>query len=384
MANRDKKARRPKVTRTDESRALYAKVGVDTQREETGLNRLVQQLQETLTTRSAGVGRVTLPFGFFANVIDIGAGIGVAITTDGVGTKLLVAQSLSKYDTIGIDCVAMNVNDLLCVGAEPLTMVDYLAVEEADPELLAEIAKGLRDGALQARITIPGGEIAQVQEIIKGVRPRHGFDLAGTAIGRVSLDKVIVGQNIEPDDVILGLPSTGVHSNGLTLARTLFKKYRPTTYIEELRKTLGEELLTPTKIYVREVMDVLKAGVDVKALIHITSDGFLNMLRVASPTSYVIEWLPDRPPIFDVVQRERAVPKEEMYRVYNMGIGFCLVVSHKGDHVRMATEIIKRHNIECYQIGRAVAAPQPSIMIEPEGLIGTRGAGTKGGSFRAL
>src|SRR5919106_473943 len=382
MTNRDASMGRPAGSDTNASRASYANAGVDTQKEETGLTGLVQQLQETLTTRSAGVGRVVLPFGFFANVIDIGAGVGVAITTDGVGTKLLVAQMLKKYDTIGIDCVAMNVNDLLCVGAEPLTMVDYLAVQEPDPTLLAEIAKGLKDGAIQARITIPGGEIAQVKEIIKGVRRHQGFDLAGTAVGLVQLDKVLVGQNIEPDDVILGLPSTGVHSNGLTLARALLKKYPAITYIQELGKTLGEELLTPTRIYVREVMDVLKAGVDVKALIHITSDGFLNMLRVASPTSYVIEWLPERPAIFDVIQRETAVPRAEMFRVYNMGIGFCLVVSHKGDHVSRAMEVIKRHNVECYQIGRAIAAPNPAITIEPEGLIGTRGSGTKGGTFR--
>src|SRR5207249_3528590 len=173
-------------------------------------------------------------------------------------------------------------------------------------------------------------------------------------------------------------------SNGLSLARRLLKKYKPTTYVKELGKSLGEELLTPTRIYVREVMEVLKSGVDVKALIHITSDGFLNMLRVASPTSYVIEWLPERPPIFNVIQRELGVSGDEMYRVYNMGIGFCLIVSHRGDHVAKAMEIIKRHGVECYQIGRTVSAPEQSVTIVPERLEGTRGSGAKGGRFRYL
>lgn len=362
----------------------YSEAGVDSQKEESGLTSLIQQLHDTLTTRSSGLGHAAFTFGFFAAVVEIAEGVGLAISTDGVGTKVLVAQSLNKYDTIGIDCVAMNVNDVLCVGAEPLALVDYLAVQEPDPYLLGEIAKGLREGALQARITIPGGEIAQVKEILKGVRPGHGFDLAGTAVGTVPLDRVLVGQNIEAEDVVLGIPSTGVHSNGLTLARQLFARYKPSTYLKELGRTLGEELLTPTRIYVREVMDVLKGGVDVKALVHITGDGFLNMLRVASPTSYVIEWLPEPPPIFNVIERELRISRDEMYRVYNMGIGFCLVVSHRGDHAARAMEIIKRHNIECYQIGRTVSAPEQSITIEPEGLVGTRRGGTKGGTFHRL
>lgn len=364
-------------------RASYATSGVNTDKEESGLKSLVHHLRETLATRPAGLGHVELDFGYFANVIDVG-GIGLAISTDGVGSKLLIAQLMDRYDTVGIDCIAMNVNDVLCVGAEPLTMVDYLAVQEPDPYLLGEVAKGLKEGALRARITIPGGEIAQVREVIKGIRPGQGFDLAGTAVGLVPLDRILVGENIEPDDVVLGLQSSGIHSNGLTLARQLLTKYKPTTHFKELGKSLGDELLTPTRIYVREVMEVLRSGIDVKALIHITSDGFLNMLRVASATSYVIEWLPERPPIFNVIQRELGVSLDEMYRVYNMGIGFCLIISHRGDHVAKATEIIKRHGVECYQIGRTVSAPVQTVTIMPERLEGTRGSGAKGGKFRYL
>ncbi len=358
-------------------RTSYTTAGVNTGKEESGLKALVQHLHETLATRPAGLGHVELPFGFFANVIDVG-GTGVAISTDGVGSKLLVAQLMGTYDTVGIDCVAMNVNDVLCVGAEPLTMVDYIAVEKPNAHLLAELAKGLKKGAVTAGITIPGGEIAQVKDIIRGERPGYGFDLAGTAVGTVPLDKIRVGRDIEPDDIVLGLRSTGVHSNGLTLARRLLKKYRPTTYVKELGRKLGEELLVPTRIYVREVLDVLAAGVDVKALIHITSDGLLNMLRVASNTGYIIHALPEPHPIFAVIQRELKVSTEEMYRVYNMGIGFSLVVSHRGEHAARATEILKRHGVDCYEIGRAVPSPEKSVVIEPVKLLG------KDGRFRKI
>lgn len=365
MSTRRSSVRRPPAR----PRTSYATAGVDSGKEESGLQAVVALLHDTLGTRPAGLGHVKLPFGFFANVVEIG-GVGVAISTDGVGSKLLVAQLMDKYDTIGIDCIAMNVNDVLCVGAEPVSMVDYIAVQEPNPTLLAELAKGLRAGALTAGITIPGGEIAQVRDIIKGARPRYGFDLAGTAIGVVPLDKIRVGRDIEPDDVVLGLRSSGVHSNGLTLARRLFRKYRPATRLKALGHSLGEELLVPTRIYVKEVVDVLKSGVDVKALVHVTSDGLLNLLRVACKTGYVIHSLPEPPVIFDIIRRELSVTPAEMYRVYNMGIGFCLVVSHRGDHVARAKDILKRHNVECDEIGRAVPDPAEAVVVEPAHLLG--------------
>jgi len=361
--------RRPRLGRRHLS---YATAGVDSHKEESGLRALLALLQDTLATRPVGLGHVKLPFGFFANVVEV-AGLGVAISTDGVGSKLLIAQLMDTYDTIGIDCVAMNVNDILCVGAEPLTMVDYVAVQEPHPRLLIDIAKGLRAGALAAGITIPGGEIAQVRDVIKGARPDYGFDLAGTAIGTVALDEIRVGTDIEPDDVVLALRSSGIHSNGLTLARRLFRKYRPTRHFPELGRSLGEELLVPTRIYVKEVLDVLAAGVEVKALIHITGDGFLNLLRVASQTGYVIHSLPEPPPIFDIIQRELGVATEEMYGVYNMGVGFCLVVSHRGDHATRARELLKRRHVDCSEIGRAVRSPERTIVIEPVTLEGKDG-----------
>jgi len=356
----------------------YSKVGVDTEQEESGLRLLVRQLEQTLAHRPAGsIGHVRLPFGYFANVIRLTDETGLAISTDGAGTKVLVAQMVGRYDTIGIDCIAMNVNDLLCVGAEPITMVDYLAVERLDAEVLVEIAKGLAEGARQARITIPAGEIAQMRDVIKGAKGLRGagFDLAGTAVGTVPLDRIIIGQHVLPDDVVIGVRSSGVHSNGLTLARRLFKKYRPDTHMQELGRTLGEELLTPTRIYVQEILDVLASGIDVKALIHITSDGLLNCLRVENQDiGYVIHsGLPEPQPIFRVLEREGKVSRREMYRVYNMGIGFCLVVSHRGDHAGRTLEILKRHDAEACEIGRVVTSPRQAVVIERDGLIGEQG-----------
>ncbi|MFQ5779725.1 MAG: phosphoribosylformylglycinamidine cyclo-ligase, partial [Nitrospiria bacterium] len=270
--------------------ASYKTAGVDTAKESSGLKDLTTLLQETFVFRK-GVGRVMLPLGYFANVISLGKNLGLAISTDGVGTKILVAQMLGKFDTIGIDCIAMNVNDLLCVGAEPLALVDYVAVQAPNRRMLREMAKGLKEGARRARITIPGGEIAQLGEIIRGTHQDDGFDLVGSCVGIVPLDRIIVGKRIKPKDVVLGLRSTGIHSNGLTLARDVFFRrqgLRPDQHIHDIGRPIGQELLEPTRIYVPEIIEMLRGGLDVKALIHITGDGFLNLSRVAARVGFVI------------------------------------------------------------------------------------------------
>ncbi len=165
-----------------------------------------------------GMGLVKLPAGYFANVLDLGRGSGLAISTDEVGTKVLVAQMVNKYDTIGIDCVAMNVNDVLCLGAEPLAMVDYLAVEEPRADLLEQIGKRLYQGAKRAEISICGGELYQLKEVVRGAKPGYAFDIAGTCVGLVPLDRIIIGPDISPHDITIGLRSSGIHSKGLTLA----------------------------------------------------------------------------------------------------------------------------------------------------------------------
>ena len=346
----------------------YQAAGVNTDQEVEALKRLVKHLRPTWPTQ--GMGRVALDIGYFANVLDLG-GIGLAITTDGVGTKVMIAQLMNTYNSIGIDCVAMNVNDLLCVGATPISMVDYLAIETLNPDMIEALGEGLAKGAAEANISISGGETAQLRDIITGPQPGQGFDLAGMAIGIVALDKIIIGQHIEDGDVVIGIDSNGIHSNGLSLARDAFLKKQQKSLDEkypELNCSLGEELLKPTYIYVREVLDILNQGIPVKALIHITSDGFLNLTRVKSKASYVIDPLPPPPPIFSLIQKLGEVPPEEMFSVYNMGIGFCIVVpEHDTDRV---CSIIKAYKKEARRIGFAKIDGRAEVEIPSEGLIG--------------
>ena len=240
----------------------YKAAGVDSVQKDVAMQRLGEWVERSFALRP---GEVKIPLGYFANVID-GGGMGIAVSTDGVGTKILVAEMLERYDTVGIDCVAMNVNDVLCVGAEPLALLDYIAVQVPHPDLLEGLARGLYRGAELARITIPGGEIAQIAEMIKGKREGYGFDLVATCVGRVPLDRILTGDSMAAGDAIVGLASSGVHSNGLTLARKVFFEqagWAPDRFVPELGRSIGEELLEPTRIYVREVremFDGLRSG----------------------------------------------------------------------------------------------------------------------------
>ena len=231
---------------------LYKTAGVDTGETQSGLHKIIERIKETWPV-PGGIGTVQLDIGYFANVIDIG-GIGLAICTDGVGSKSIIAQMMRRYDTIGIDCVAMNVNDVLCVGARPISLVDYIGVEESNADMLGGIAIGLAAGAKQAGISISGGEISPLKDVMRG------FDLVGTAVGLVPLDKIITGRDLVPGDIIIGLESSGIHSNGLTLARYVFFKQGRLSVdhvFPELGIPLGEELLRPTLIYVPEVLDII-------------------------------------------------------------------------------------------------------------------------------
>lgn len=347
----------------------YAAAGVDAERVDVGLRRLIARIQQTWPA-SGALGAVLLPVGYYANVVDVG-GIGIAFTTDGVGTKVLIAEMMHRYDTIGIDCVAMNVNDLVCVGATPLSMVDYLAVQEANPDLLDQISIGLCEGARQAGVSIPGGEVAQMRELIGGVRDGFGFDLAGAAIGVVPLDRVLVGQDLQEGDILIGLESNGIHSNGLTLARRVLLQdggLTLDTSVPSLGHSLGEELLKPTFIYVPEAVEILRSNARVKAMFHITGDGLLNLARVASPMGFVLDHLPPTPPLFHVIQEMGEVADEEMYAVFNMGVGFCIAVAPEdADKVTVITE---SHGRRPHRIGRAVHDEQHRIFVEPRGIVG--------------
>lgn len=343
----------------------YQDAGVDTDEAESGLNRLIKQITGTWPPRGA-FGGVQLPIGYFANVIDIG-GVGLAICTDGVGSKVVIAELMDRYDTIGIDCIAMNVNDLICVGAQPVSLVDYIAVERANAHMLEAIAIGLADGAKAAGISISGGEIAQLEDIV------HGFDLAGTAVGTVPLDKILTGRHLEPGDRIIGIESSGIHSNGLTLARkAFFKRTDPLALghpVPGTDATLGDELLRPTLIYVREIMEILRQVPSVKALTHITSDGLLNLSRVDNPhLGFLIDEMPPAPGIFNMIQQYGDVSTAEMFEVYNMGVGFCVSVSETD--VAAVLSILAQHHRKASVIGTVIEDPTKGVYLPRQGLTG--------------
>ena len=349
--------------------SLYAQAGVDTLAKAGGLADIGDRVRATFSYRS-GLGRPLLPLGYFANVIDLADGRGLAISTDNVGTKVLVAQMMGRYDTVGIDCVAINVNDLLCVGAEPLSLVDYIAAERADQEQLAQIAAGLCEGARQARISISGGETAQVAELVRGAREGYGFDLSGTCVGLVDLDRLVVGRHLAPGDAVIGMASSGIHSNGLTLARRLFFDklgYSVTQHLPALGRSIGDELLEPTRIYVPAALEMLER-LDVKSMAHITGDGLTNLLRVDSELGFVIDDLPDPPPIFELIQEAGEVPPHEMYEVFNMGIGFCAVVP--AEQAEEAIAISRRHDTPAWRIGNATDEFSKQVRLTQPRLIG--------------
>ena len=340
----------------------YKQSGVDTAEADAGLGHIVARVQRTWPR--SGQGRVVLPIGYFANVIELD-GIGLALCTDGVGSKTMIADMMGKYDTIGIDCVAMNVNDMICVGATPLSLVDYIAVQRTDAAMLDAIGAGLCEGARMAGVSISGGETSQLKDIVTG------FDLVGMAVGRVDLDKVIDGSRVVAGDVVIGVRSNGIHSNGLSLARRAFfadGRHAVDHRFDELETSIGEELLRPTHIYVPEALEILDKVGGLKALANITSDGLLNLTRVAADVGYVIDRLIEPHPVFGLIQRLADVDDGEMFEVFNMGIGFCYVVD-PGD-VDLTLSILSRHGRVAQRIGHAVADRDKIVRIPERNLAG--------------
>jgi len=293
------------------SEMTYAKSGVNIEREGFAIKNMSKWIRKTFEFRKGKIGEVMKEVGFYANVIDMGE-FALAICMDGVGSKVLVAQELDKFDTIGIDVVAMNVNDVICLGAEPLAMVDYMAFKRVDPEVARDISIGIYEGAKIAGISVVGGETATLPEIICGIDGK-GFDLAGTAVGIVKKDRIITGEKISPRDIVLGLHSSGIHSNGLTLARKV------------LPKTMWTKLLTPTRIYVKEILELIQKF-DIHGLAHITGGGFLNLDRLTK-FGFYLDKIPEEDVIFKKIQELGDIPDREMYRTFNMGIGFCVIVN---------------------------------------------------------
>jgi phosphoribosylformylglycinamidine cyclo-ligase len=260
---------------------------------------------------------------------------------------------LGRYDTVGIDCVAMNVNDIICVGAEPIAFLDYLALKKPDQHLVQQIAEGVAKGAALAGVAVVGGETAILPDLLAG--GEETFDLAGAAIGVVEKDKVVTGEKIKAGDIVVGVASSGIHSNGLTLARKLLlTKYGLDEVVEPLDRSLGEELLEPTLIYVKPVLEILRKGIYVSGLAHITGGAFSKLTRLTkgSNLGFTLDDLPEPQPIFKLIQKEGDLSDEEMYRTFNMGVGYCVVTSP--DYVEDVEKIFKRHGFKAKPIGRVV------------------------------
>ena len=297
------------------------------------------------THRMGAQGKVISGFGHYAGLVKLG-GQTIALHCDGVGTKVLVAQLMDRFDTVGIDCVAMNVNDIICIGAQPTAFIDYIALKQPNEELLADIARGLVEGARQSRMAIVGGETAILPDVIAG--EDNAFDLAGMVMGTVK--KPLLGGAIRPGDVILGVESTGLHSNGYTLARkVLLSKYSVDDNAAHLVQTVGEELLAPTRIYVRPVMELLKKT-GVHGLANITGGSFTKLPRLSKNVKYVLDGLPAPTGIFRQIQQDGNVDAREMYRTFNMGVGFCVIAPKASTESVIRT--FKKYGMGCSVVGR--------------------------------
>ena len=274
--------------------------------------------------------------------------------TDGVGTKLRLAQLMNKHDTIGIDCVAMCVNDIICGGATPLFFLDYIACGKNDPARIADIVAGITEGCRQAGCALVGGETAEHP----GLMAEDDYDVAGFSVGIVDEEKIIDGKALAAGDTLIGLASTGVHSNGFSLVRKVLDVEHAdlTSPMEELGgKSLGETLLTPTRIYVKAILALLKGGIDVHAISHITGGGFYEnvprMMTEGLTAQIKLDSFP-RLPIFDLIEKKGGIPTRDMYNTFNMGIGMILALP--AAQAEQAMELLAQAGEQAYVIGSVV------------------------------
>ncbi len=283
-------------------------------------------------------------FGHYAGIVEIPGGTLLATHTDGVGTKVMIAQMMKKYDTVGIDCVAMNVNDIICTGAVPISFVDYIAANRNDQKIFNQIVRGLVKGATLAQVPIVGGETAILPDLISG--KSFSFDLAGMVVGILNKKEMILGNKIRTGDVIIGINSSGLHSNGYSLARkALLSRYSIREKIKGIG-VLGDALLAPTEIYVKPVLEAIKES-NIHGLAHITGGAFTKLLRLKK-TGFVLDNLPDTPPIFQAIE-DQGVERDEMYKTFNMGIGFCIIAPK--EEAEKIMKIFKKYKFSSRQIG---------------------------------
>ena len=324
----------------------YKKAGVDISK--------IKQSQKAIgkliasTHKSQKKAKITHGFGHYAGIVEISGGKLLATHTDGVGTKVIIANMMKKYNTIGIDCVAMNVNDIICIGATPISFVDYIAANRNDQQIFKKIVEGLVTGAKKSSMPIVGGETAIMPDVIEG--KGFAFDLAGMVVGLVEKKEMVLGNKIKPGDVIIGANSTGIHSNGYSLARkALLTKYTVKDKVKGVG-TIGEALLKPTEIYTNPVLEI-NQKCKVNGFAHITGGAFTKLLRLKK-IGYEINALPKIPPIMRLVE-EQGVKSEEMYKTFNMGVGFCVIAPK--DQADKIKKIFKKHKITSQEIGQIIS-----------------------------
>lgn len=343
------------------NKITYSSAGVDVDEGQKAVSLMKQYVKGTFT---AGVLEDIGGFGglFALDLKGIQEPVLVA-GTDGVGTKLKLAFMMDKHDTIGQDCVAMCVNDILCQGAKPLFFLDYIATGKLNAEKAAEIVKGIAEGCKAAGCALIGGETAEMP----GFYPENEYDVAGFTVGMVDKSKAITGKNIKAGDCIIGIASSGLHSNGFSLVRKLFFELNhmsPQQYVEELGDKLGDVLLKPTKIYVRSVLEVLKV-VDVKGIAHITGGGFYENIPRILPSDTAVEidlssW--QIPPIFKLIKEMGNIDNDEMFKTFNMGIGLMMVVNK--EDIDTVLNILRQQGEEAYVIGRITAGEKQVVLCQ--------------------
>jgi len=337
----------------------YSESGVDIEKEAEGIKKLVS----TLGFQRKGFGAPLELKGHFTGLLDFGD-FALSLCTDGVGSKLMIAEQMKKWDTVGIDCIAMNVNDMICAGAEPLAFVDYIATEKIEPNVLAEIGKGLAKGAEESNMTIIGGETASLPDIV------NGLDLAGTCLGYVKKDRIVTGERVQPGDALVGLASSGIHSNGYSLVRRIIEEsgIRYTDPFPGATQSFGDVLLEPTMIYVKPVLECLKKF-DVHGLGHITGGGLLNIPRMKTGVGYSITDPLPVPKVFQVLQDMGGVEDKEMYRTFNMGMGFIMVVpeDQAGGVVRLLDTVdYKSQVVGAVEQGSGVSHKKRDLYFDTE------------------
>ena len=320
----------------------YKKAGVDISKikqSQMAIGKLIES-----THKLQKKAKIAHGFGHYAGIVEIPGGKLLATHTDGVGTKVVIANKMKKYNTIGIDCVAMNVNDIICIGATPISFVDYIAANKNDQRIFKKIVEGLVKGAKKSKMPIVGGETAIMPDVIEG--KGFAFDLAGMVVGLVEKKEMVLGNKIKPGDVIIGAKSTGIHSNGYSLARkALLTKYSVKDRVKGVG-VIGDALLKPTEIYTEPILEMVKKC-KINGLAHITGGAFTKLMRLKK-IGYEINDLPKTPPIMKLIE-EQGVKSEEMYKTFNMGVGFCVIAPK--DQTARIKSIFKKSNISSQEIG---------------------------------